>query len=591
VFSGVHANKIHVPKQFKTIQEGINAAVDGDVVLVDHGTYFENINFLGKKITVASYFYLDHKKQHIKKTIINGSKPADPNFGSVVSFVSGEDTNSVLSGFTITEGAGTLFLLPDTPPMRVGGGIICWASGATISNNIIVQNSLSGAPWTMGGGIEITPPFLPIYAIVKNNVIEHNSISGEQRVNGGGMDFSASGKIINNIISGNEAIASVESPAGGGLSLQSWDPAVVPPNDVLVSGNTITKNKALQLDDATYWLGGIGAGIWVIGSKGVLANNIISDNEVSGALSTYGAGVVLDYPPDDLTFKNNIVSDNYFSGSAPCYGGGLAIWDGNPSLENNLFLNNRGSYGGAVWLGYDFCFSKLINNTFSENYAAVQGGAINTFNSHPVLMNSILWDNYAPVDAELCLESGEIDVSFCDIAGGWEGEGNKDKDPLFMGKTYLLAPASPCVDAGCSEEIYNDPENPKHTGFAMRPSRGTLRNDMGAFGGPDAANWKMDFKSFNPSPIVAKQFKAKMHCFPNPFNSQTTIEFDLDETDNVSLKIYNALGQEMATLVNRKLEPGHLVFTWDAQKAATGLYFIKFKTGSAELTEKLMLVK
>ncbi len=95
-----------VPQNFNTIQEAINASTDGDMVLVAEGTYYENINFMGKKITVASLFYQDHKKIHIKRTIINSSKPADPNFGSVVSFVSGETIESVLCSFTISGGNG-----------------------------------------------------------------------------------------------------------------------------------------------------------------------------------------------------------------------------------------------------------------------------------------------------------------------------------------------------------------------------------------------------------------------------------------------------------------------------------------------------
>ena len=109
---------IHVPADYPTIQAGIIAAVDGDVVLVAEGTYYENITFMGKAITVASHYYLDGKKKHIKKTIINGSQPAIPDFASVVFFGSGEDTNSVLCGFTITEGTGTV-VVPNV--VRVGG--------------------------------------------------------------------------------------------------------------------------------------------------------------------------------------------------------------------------------------------------------------------------------------------------------------------------------------------------------------------------------------------------------------------------------------------------------------------------------------
>ena len=84
-FGGV----VHVPADQPTIQEGIITALTSDTVLVAEGTYYENINFMGKAITVASYFIFDRNDNHIIKTIINGSQPDDPNSGSVVTFNSG----------------------------------------------------------------------------------------------------------------------------------------------------------------------------------------------------------------------------------------------------------------------------------------------------------------------------------------------------------------------------------------------------------------------------------------------------------------------------------------------------------------------
>jgi hypothetical protein len=120
----VTADIHHVPADLKTIQEAINASQNGDTVLVDHGEYFENISFMGKAITVASQFIMDREKVHIDETVINGTKPTNPDAGSTVSFVSGEDTTSVLCGFTITGGTGTSVLTPGFPPMRQGGGFI-----------------------------------------------------------------------------------------------------------------------------------------------------------------------------------------------------------------------------------------------------------------------------------------------------------------------------------------------------------------------------------------------------------------------------------------------------------------------------------
>jgi hypothetical protein len=126
---------INVPTDYTTIQAGIDAANNSDIVLVSDGTYYENINYNGKAITVASHFLIDGDETHIDSTIINGSQAVNPDNGSVVYFTSGEDTTSVLYGFTITGGTGDV---------RKGGGIFCLNSGATIAHNKIIENVPGG---------------------------------------------------------------------------------------------------------------------------------------------------------------------------------------------------------------------------------------------------------------------------------------------------------------------------------------------------------------------------------------------------------------------------------------------------------------
>ena len=83
------ASTIHVPQDQPTIQAGIDAATNGDTVLVAPGTFVENINFIGKAITVES-------SGGPSVTIIDGAQRS-----SVVTFNNGETLASVLSGFTI----------------------------------------------------------------------------------------------------------------------------------------------------------------------------------------------------------------------------------------------------------------------------------------------------------------------------------------------------------------------------------------------------------------------------------------------------------------------------------------------------------
>jgi predicted outer membrane repeat protein len=596
-FSGI----VEVPGDQPTIQEGINAAQIGDTVLVAHGTYFENINFAGKAITVASKFILDQRKWHIRKTIIDGSQPADPNFGSVVSFVSGEDTNSVLCGFTITGGSGNAQQFPGFPPMRHGGGIFCSGSGAKIIHNIIIDNNIVSDGWTNGGRFYYGPPFVPNYIIIEDNIIKDNTITGLFQAKGGGIELACSGRIVNNIVTKNIAIAINEASAGGGISLDSWNPAELPPHVVIVTNNIISHNKALQNDDAEFWLGGIGGGISNLGSAGIISNNIIQYNEVSAANNSFAPGMLFDYPPDELYFRNNIVSHNYFSGSGPCFGGGFAVWDGSPTLENNLLEKNKATFGGGGWIGDTFSFTKVINNTIIKNHADEQGGAIYTKSAAPTVMNSILWNNHAPEGEEIFIESGTIDVTYSDVKGGWSGIGNIDRNPRLFGWMKFLRFRSPCIDAGNPDEMYNDPASNYFPNFAMLPARGKVRNDMGAYGGPYADDWwnffnfRKEIESLETKDEqLASDLKSEsieVSQYPNPFNPSTNFEFQIPDLKIVSLKIFNVLGQEVATLVSEELNTGKYKYSWDASNFSSGVYIYQLQVGDYFESKKMTLLK
>jgi hypothetical protein len=79
--------------------------------------------------------------------------------------------------------------------------------------------------------------------------------------------------------------------------------------------------------------------------------------------------------------------------------------------------------------------------------------------------------------------------------------------------------------------------------------------------------------------------------FPNPFNPSTTIDYELPKTADVSLKIFNTLGQEVAVLVNGRKEPGSYHATWNAAGFPSGVYFYRIIAGSFKETKKLILQK
>ena len=79
--------------------------------------------------------------------------------------------------------------------------------------------------------------------------------------------------------------------------------------------------------------------------------------------------------------------------------------------------------------------------------------------------------------------------------------------------------------------------------------------------------------------------------YPNPFNPSTTIKYQLPSMMNVTINVYNIIGQEVATLVNDVKEAGEYSITFDASKLASGLYLYQLKAGSFVQTKKMLLIK
>ena len=85
-------------------------------------------------------------------------------------------------------------------------------------------------------------------------------------------------------------------------------------------------------------------------------------------------------------------------------------------------------------------------------------------------------------------------------------------------------------------------------------------------------------------------FELKQN-YPNPFNPSTTIEFDLPKTSHVALKVFNILGEEVATLVSDRLSAGSYSYNWDASNLASGVYLYRLQADDYVETRKMVLMK
>ena len=183
------ADIINIPDDYPTIQQGIDASVNGDIVLAQPGVYYENINFNGHNITLGSLFFTTGDSSYISSTIIDGGLS-----GTVIR-VENQETYAAVSGMTIQNGRDSN-----------SGGIYCRESNVTITDCRILANETYG----FGGGVHCDSNS---YIELSRNIIAGNSSDW----GGGGLYIENSDALINrNVISGNSVVA-----FGGGLLLNA----------------------------------------------------------------------------------------------------------------------------------------------------------------------------------------------------------------------------------------------------------------------------------------------------------------------------------------------------------------------------------
>ena len=393
------------------IQQGINAASDGDTVLVPPGTYFENIDFLGKAIVVKSL-------EGREKTVIDGGYN-----GSVVSFCGCEDTTSVLDGFTIIHGKGTYNI--DYEEMQ-GGGIYAFDSPCKIIDCIIEDNMAGMTPQQgMGGGLYINGYYSgEIPHVMRNCIIRKNLASA-----GGGGVFAAclSGYITNCRIMNNETTGyfseiSYRGGKGGGVYISEG-------NDFLIQKCIFSRNSCTRPNDEYIYKPCAGA-LWCGRSNATIRENLFIGNSAvyGGAIyiASYSQGTAI----TRNLFLENCAGDYWTSGE----GGAIEVIgnDAYAVINNNAFIRN-GSYRGLErepWAGaighwrYGGC---VVNNIVAET---LSGFACDV--KYPINHHNCYWDN-------------------ADGDTHWPGEGSIFLNPRFIeiGRfDYRVKPSSPCIDAG-----------------------------------------------------------------------------------------------------------------------------------------------
>lgn len=520
---------------YPTIQAGINAAINGDTVLVGIGIYkgAGNVNI-----------DTQHKAIIIKSAGGSGSCCLDgEGVNRIFLIVSGEIKTTVINGFTIQNGNADR-----------GGGIAIYHSSPTIINCFLQKNSatLGGACYVEEGGITSSP-------ILSNNTFYHNNatyIGGAIFAHSGATAVTNCSFLYNNASSYGGAVCSEldknklsncsfhanYSPVGGAVYAQgtACNPTFsncVFDNNYSDYGGGVTfdgtlgkvTNCTFEDNYATY----LGGGINTAGGKQAISNCIFVNNS-----AIEGGGIRVDLSNTTVTncsFENNLaVANNYDSrnggggiligpngtntasvitgclfyrnssygsgggvmnhgnsiitkcvfqeNNVSSYGGALSSLNGKSTIVNSVFYANgvNADTGGALWLDGSTTLTHLTNCSFSKNYADYQGNGLYIGNSCSVTINNSIVYEYAAAYLQIFNDgSAAISVNYSDIQGGWSGAGahNINADPQFTNVglgSLTLQPTSPCLNAA----------NTVAPGYSTKDIVGKLRDsspDMGAY--------------------------------------------------------------------------------------------------------------
>ena len=354
---------INVPTDYSTIHAAIDAASDGDTVMVADGTYTgegnKDLDFKGKAITVQS-------ENGAENCIIDCE-----NDGRGFYFHTGEGADSVVSGFTVTNGR-----VADN-----GAGIYCSSSSPTIRNCIISNNTAYGGETfnSYGGGIScnLASPS------ITNCTISNNRCSGvggfsETYGYGGGISCTGSSPTITNCTISNNTVSGRWSSGGGIYCASSSSPTI---NKCTISGNTVVTSVSRAAPS--------GGGIYCSSSSPTITNCLISGNTASGGGSGYGGGISCS-SASSPTIMNCTLSNNTAFGYDLSYGGGIYSRSSSPAITNCILWDNT---------------PDEIYGPTDATYSDIKGGysGLGNINSDPLFVSSGAYELQANSP---CINSG-----------------------------------------------------------------------------------------------------------------------------------------------------------------------------------------
>ena len=275
----------------------------------------------------------------------------------------------------------------------------------------------------------------------------------------------------------------------------------------------------------------------------------------------------------ELTLRNgakaylvaNYFQDNY---------GAVLINESNCNAYNNLLVNCENSFL------YSNSSGILSNNTIYSNGS----GIITDLNSKISVANSIIWCTGEYSQSIHPFNSSTVDAEYCILSTTYSGEHIIYDNPLFVNSdsgNFHLTKESPGINTGTPDTV------------------GLLLPLIDYDGNKRIVGTRIDIGCYESSVIdgINGQIKQTPKNFtlfqnyPNPFNPVTIINYSIPITSWVQIKIYDALGREIKTLVNEERIAGNYKINFNANGLSNGVYFYRMQAGIFDETKKLILLK
>jgi hypothetical protein len=212
-----------------------------------------------------------------------------------------------------------------------------------------------------------------------------------------------------------------------------------------------------------------------------------------------GAGILVTGVSSTVTLNCCIISNNSTSSSND--GGGIYI-GGTVNLNNCRITRNTARLGGGIYVvGRSTLTNCIIANNIATSFTAERGGGVHSSSGTSLLKNCTVVSNGeyglsggTSFNPRITVENSIVffhgsrqissgnNVTYSDVQGGFSGIGNINVNPVFIDdSTFVLSDLSPCIDAGNPDSAFNE--------ICSQASKGTSRNDMGAYGGSGACDW------------------------------------------------------------------------------------------------------